>query len=171
MWWDNFSKIYAVAIQTLEKGAMRNCLWTSQALHRYVGAPVSTPSILQHKAMPDPDWLSAGSKLLMENIKHIDNLGRNRYVSSLCKKYNVVRVPIKPTLDARTEPDMAAVLAESRDGLVHFFPSDIVGENIGSNRGLLKLLKTLDTDRTDMTEFSYLNVDCNIYMRVLKVCR
>ena len=42
-------------------------------------------------------------------------------------------------------------------------------ENIGSNRRLLLLLKDLCGVQPKAEHYSFLSVDCNIYLRMLKV--
>ena len=78
-------------------------------------------------------------------------------------------MPLKPEVDAKADPAMAAVLRESRDGMRNFFPLGMLPENIGSNRGLLLLLKDLFGVQPKVGHYSFLSVDCNIYLRMLKV--
>ena len=72
-------------------------------------------------------------------------------------------------MDPVAEPALAALLRESRDGMRHFFPLGMHPENIGSNRGLLLLLKDLFGQQVRPGHYSFLSVDCNIFMRMLKV--
>ena len=88
---------------------------------------------------------------------------------SICFRHTVRQVPLKPEVDATAAPALAAVLRESRDGMRNFFPRGMQPENIGSNRGLLLLLKDLFGVQSKAGHYSFLSVDCNIYMRMLKV--
>ena len=53
-------------------------------------------------------------------------------------------------------PALAAVLRESRDGMRNFFPLGMLTENIGSNRGLLLLLKDLYGSQLKAGHYSFL---------------
>ena len=88
---------------------------------------------------------------------------------SICFRHTVRQVPLKPEVDATAAPALAAVLRESRDGMRNFFPRGMQPENIGSNRGLLLLLKDLFGVQSKAGHYSFLSVDCKIYMRMLKV--
>ena len=61
------------------------------------------------------------------------------------------------------------MLRESRDGMRNFFPLGMLPENIGANRGLLLLLKELFGVQPRPGHYSFLCVDCNIFLRILKV--
>ena len=76
---------------------------------------------------------------------------------------------LKPVVDPVTEPALAGLLREFRDGMRHFFPLGMHPENIGSNCGLLLLLKDLFGQQVRPGHYSFLSVDCNILMRMLKV--
>ena len=88
---------------------------------------------------------------------------------SLSFKMRVRQVPLKPEVDPAVHPALAAVLRESRDGLRNFFPIGMMSENIGSNRGMLLVLKDLFGVQPKPGHFSFLSCDCNIFMRLLKV--
>ena len=81
----------------------------------------------------------------------------------------VRQIPLKPEVDPAVDPVRAAVLRESRDGMRNFFPLDMLAENIGSNRGLLLLMKDLFGVQPRSGHFSFLSCDCNIFLRLLKV--
>jgi hypothetical protein len=59
----------------------------------------------------------------------------------------VNQVPLKPKLSWTRYPDLHRVLSESRDGLTILYPLKIDSQNIGSNRGLLMLLKAMNDER------------------------
>ena len=102
-------------------------------------------------------------------MRAVDTEGNRRFHGSICVKYDVRRVPLKPEVDFRKEPELARVLEESRDGMINFCPWSIIDENIGSNRGLLVILKNFAQERRDEKHLSFVNTDCNIFMRCLKV--
>ena len=87
----------------------------------------------------------------------------------VCFRHTGRQVPLKPEVDAKAAPELAAVLRESRDGLRNFVPVGMLPENIGSNRGMLLLLKDLFGAQSRPGHYSFLSVDCNIYLRMLKV--
>ena len=51
-----------------------------------------------------------------------DALSEGFLKDSICFRHTVRQVPLKPEVDAKAEPAMAAVLRESRDGMRNFFP-------------------------------------------------
>ena len=51
----------------------------------------------------------------------------------------------------------------------NFFPLGMLPENIGSNRGLLLILKDLFGVQPKPGHFFFLAADCNIFLRLLKV--
>ena len=51
----------------------------------------------------------------------------------------------------------------------NFFPLGMLPENIGANRGLLLLLQELFGVQPRPGHYSFLCVDCNIFLRILKV--
>ena len=167
-WLDNFSKFYAIAVQGLS-GAFKECLWTARGLHRYVGPPVSTALVAGVRGMP----LSLFEPALIDSFKqkmtHADGVSVSFFKDSVWHKFTVRKVPLKPDVDASIDPTLAAVLRESRDGLRNFFPLGMLTENIGSNRGLLLILKDLFHTPRKPGQYSFLSVDCNIFLRMLKV--
>ena len=65
--------------------------------------------------------------------------------------------------------ELYTVLKESRDGLIHFHPWRMSPLNVGSNRGLLKLLKEIDDGIACDAPIRFLVADCNIFVRIMKV--
>ena len=85
----------------------------------------------------------------------------------MIQKFKVNNIPLKPIPDPKYLPELCDVLLDSKDGLNDFHPLDILPHNIGSNRGLMLVLKQINSDDTDRMEM--LVADCNIFMRVMKV--
>lgn len=168
-WLDNFSKFYAVAVQGLGTGAVAECLWTARGLHRYVGPAVQTALLPGVRGMPASLVDSGIISLLKQKMAVADAVPEAFLKDSVCFRRNVRQVPLKPEVDAKAEPVLAAVLRESRDGLRNFFPLGMLPENIGSNRGLLLLLKDLFGAQVKAGHYAFLSVDCNIFLRMLKV--
>ena len=61
----------------------------------------------------------------------------------MCFQHTVRRIPVKPEVSCIAHPALHEVLRQSRDGMRNFFPLGMLQENIGSNRGLLLILKDL----------------------------
>ena len=169
LWLDNFSKFYAIAVQGLAGGACAECLWTARGLHRYVGPPVSTTLVPGVRGMPLSFFSPRIAALFKAKMAAADAVSCSFLKDSLCFKHNVRKVPLKPEVDPTVDPALAGVLRESRDGMRNFFPLGMLPENIGSNRGLLLLLSNLFGVQPKPGHYSFLSVDCNIYLRMLKV--
>lgn len=168
MWLDNFSKFYSVAMQSVAKGAFSECLWTGRGMHEVVGPNVDT-RMYGKRAMPLSIFDSKSSSATNAKLVSCDKENRFYWHDSLVKRFNVNNIPLKPVVSAATDSKLAALLAEKRDGLRNFFPMEVLPLNIGSNRGLLLILKQLFTQQRKPGHFSFLTVDCNIFLRVLKV--
>jgi hypothetical protein len=167
-WLDNFSKFYAIAVQGLS-GACAECLWTARGLHRYVGPTVSTALVAGQRGMPLNMFSPQLITLFKQKMAVADGISYAYFKDSVCYKFAVRQVPLKPDVDVVSEPALAAVLSQSRDGLRNFFPMGMLSENIGSNRGLLLILKNLFQAPPKPGHYSFLSVDCNIFLRMLKV--
>ena len=167
-WLDNFSKFYAIAVQGLS-GAFAECLWTARGLHRYVGPPVSSALVPGVRGMPQSLFAPVLINLFKHKMAQADAVSCAYFKDSVCHKHTVRKVPLKPDVDSKSNPAMAAVLRESRDGLRNFFPLGMLPENIGSNRGLLLIIKDLFQAPPKPGNYHFLSVDCNIFLRMLKV--
>ena len=169
LWFDNFSKFYAAAVPGISKGAFSSCMWTGLGLHSYIGPQIDTKMKPGERAMPLSLFEPAGVAVFQALMQSVDADGKRLLSKSLLSKYSVCSVPLKPVVDATTEPQLARVLSESRDGMVNFTPLEMLGDNVGSNRGLLLILRDLFAKQRKPGHYSFLSVDCNIFMRILKV--
>ena len=169
VWLDNFSKFYAIAVPVLASGACAECLWTARGLHRYVGPAVSTAMLPGVRGMPLSFFSPRITALFKAKMAAADPLSVSFLKDSLCFKHNVRKLPLKPDVDAAVDPALAGVLRESRDGMRNFFPLGMMPENIGSNRGLLLVLRQLYGVQPKPGHYSFLSVHCNLYLRLLKV--
>ena len=167
IWMDNFSKFYAIAMQTLGSGAFKECLWTGQGLRVYVGQAVDTR--IRPGLFAMPLCINLRVREVEGIMKQIEDDGDLYFEDSICCRYQVNQIPLKPHVDAKDNSKLAAVLAESRDGMTNFEGTGILSENIGSNRGLLLILKDHFSTPHRPGHYSFLCVDCNIFMRCLKV--
>ena len=93
--------------------------------------------------MPPSLFASNVISLFKQKMAAADAVSVGFFRESVCFKHTVRRIPLKPVVSAAAEPELAAVLRESRDGMRNFFPLGMLPENIGANRGLLLLLKDL----------------------------
>ena len=116
MWLDNFSKFYAVAVQRRSRRVPVGCPRASSIC--------GTRCVHCFAARGMPSSLFAGSviSLLKQKMMVADALSEGFLKDSICFRHTVRQVPLKPEVDAKAEPAMAAVLRESRDGMRNFFP-------------------------------------------------
>ena len=169
MWVDNFSKSYAVALQGIESGAWKDCNWTGRGMKVFCGSPVDT-KMGALPALPDDAITNDVMHLVRSKLSAHVNSGWMFLRHSMVKKYKVNNVPLKPVLDPHRHRRMCQVLSESRDGLRFFHPWDIISQNIGSNRGLMLVLKQIsDERRLDDGRIKFLCADFNVFMRIMRV--
>ena len=120
-------------------------------------------------AMPDDLFENRVNVLL--GLTHIAKEGRKYYDTSHVKKFDVRNIP--PKVDSKRYPRMKHV-----DDKMHsselVFPEKLIELNVGTNRGLLTILRQeffekykMDTDECE--RYHTLNADENIYYRILKV--
>ena len=169
---DNFSKTYSVGAQTTESGSWRDCLWGGLGIKQYIGPIVDMTKVVDVPAMPVNLFSADNLKWLYTLTEQMDGL-QNTYDSSLAVKYRVRNVPLKPDLD-NVEDKFKEVLAQSRDGMATFFPKEIVPINIGSNDGLVKVVRSLWEDHKaseQSHQYKFVVADTNIFWRSIKVHR
>jgi hypothetical protein len=179
-WWDNFNKNIAVQMQGADSGAYKALNWTGKAIHVWTPSNPAKPISMKIDNAAENVWSAMGDNLLESKhmsvvrqwVQQVDSMGSDMYDMSLCVQYDVCRVPLKPDPEkalAFGHKKLAKVLAEHRDGMQDFYPLQIEDVNIGSWKGLLKLLKNWTDDRADDEHYSILNTDCNIFLRIMKV--
>lgn len=169
-WIDNFSKCYAVALQGVSSGAFRDCNWTGQAFRVYDGPHVDTV-IQGQPGMPQELFARDVTSQVLERTSSICAHRWNYLNVSVVKEFKVNNVPLKPDADPHRDPELYAKLAMCRDGLTGFHPTNMLDENVGSNRGLLQVLKKIqaDYDAENDLHFRFLTCDVNIFTRIIKV--
>ena len=93
---------------------------------------------------------------------------------SMVQRWRVSNVPLRPELDEKKYPSEHKRLnsGNSRQTILH--PGGILAENIGSNRGLLTILRNYCSesgylDGQNVARYRAVTVDCNIYARMMKV--
>ena len=168
MWVDNFSKCYAVALQGIASGAFRDCNWTGQAIKVYQGDDVSV-DIGGVPAMPDHIFDTATTLAVQQTMGSLCKTGWMYLPKSTVQRFKVNTIPVKPVVDPLSFPELHSILRESRDGLRNFHPIAIMPQNIGSNRGLMLILKHISDSTPNTSSYQFLCADCNIFMRIMKV--
>ena len=174
-WVDNFSKIYAVKTPNIRSGSYVKCLWTGYA-HRSchlppgdfnMNIPVVNNELLN--IMPSLKELKDEHVVIMDAMKAVDRAGMLYYNESICLKYNANGVPLKINVTERQEPVLYNVM--KRNSVYAMTPEKMSDINIGTNKGLLKILRELLDESEGMRPKQYriLNTDINIYQRIMKV--
>jgi hypothetical protein len=144
-------------------------MWTAHGLHTYVGPAVSSAIAPGMRGMPTDLFAAPIVSLFMQKMAAADAGAVGYLKDSVCFKHTVRAIPVKPSVSCIAHPALHEVLRQSRDGMENFFPLGMLQENIGSNRGLLLILKDLFGVQPRPGHFSFLAVDCNIFLRLLKV--
>ena len=163
---------------TTAKGSYNTCLWTGYAAFICDDPSINT-SLLKHSStsnvnvpgMPDDlcdqinvDQVSVGIRFVAEGI-------RKYYDESVVLHFDVSNIP--PKIDTNKYPNMRPVVEHTKNSTRNVHPCKLLKRDIASNAGLISvLLDICDTyGITDgsCTEYLTLNVDSNIYWRILKV--
>ena len=173
VWLDNFSKTLARQHPTVERGVYTPMLWTVSAvktLHASVAR--STELVFDDdgviSAMP-PTLL--GDHANLTEYLTIRMSSESMFDTALCVAHSIKRVPPKLPDDAWVSQEDRERVADSVDGLTRFHPLEILQHNIGSNEGLMRVIRHMDTILAP-DRYAVIVVDINIYMRLLKVpCR
>jgi hypothetical protein len=180
LWIDNFSKIRKFQIPHIEEGAWRNCLWTGFALRAFnppVGGREIDMSILREgneviPAMPNNPFDFVDS--LKQQFQRYGAADMKQLCISNVFKWEVSNVPLKPVKVELVPRRLLAKILADPDKLDNLFPEKIVVENIGENVGFCKIFRAVYEDHEmdvslDSCKYLALNLDCNIFDRLLKV--
>jgi hypothetical protein len=179
MWWDNYSQVISHRAPTLLRGTWTGCLWTGMAAIKFFAGPDSTVTMeLEMDGDGQVVWamprrITGYYTHILRMINEIARSSKEILRTSLCHRMKVNCVPLKPIAppgDAR----LANLLAQSRDGIGNFYPDRILPHNIGSNVGLMNILKLFCDERDIYAiggpgRYYMINCDINIYNRLLKV--
>ena len=127
----------------------------------------------QVPAMP-PDLFAFDLVCELQNeVSRLDRAGTLLYGVSLCSKYKINVIPLKPVPPEGSEPALEALLRESKDGLRNFHSKNILQHNPAANLGFLRVLRHLANEWGVVSErndrYKMLCVDADIYMKCLKV--
>ena len=173
IWIDNFSKTLARQCPSMSKGVYSSCLWTGMAVFsddRHAGLD-GTVQMADGRPVPAmPDNIVQHSELVMAGLKFVHSEGRDYLHRSLVHKYGVNNIPLK-IIDGADQQHQHSDVAHSMR-IVH--PMKLLDKNIGSNPGLVSILKEDIYDKygmgtDDCETYVNINVDENIFWRILKV--
>ena len=174
VWIDNFSKTIRRAVPTEANGVYTPALWTGVAV--FVGNTRDLDDRIRRAPNGDvipamPDNLLSQIDVVKTGIHHVMSTTPMQYDSSIAAKYDVRSIPLK--IDTKRFPDMANIVDGDHVTLKSVLPSHMIEENIGSNRGLIAIIRKFYVDRGMDTNACdrYLTIcaDENIFWRVLKV--
>ena len=174
-WWDNFSKFQARQVPTIKKDIFASCLWTGVTVNEYTGpdVDVSVRRDSNGEVIPAmPSNLFAHQDMMLQGIREIYDEGRTYYNKSLVKRYDIVNVPLK--VDTKKFPNLANSMNSVKNTTKHINPFKLIKHNIGSNLGLVTIMREYQEDNkmhlNDFVEnYSTVNTDENIFYRGLKV--
>ena len=175
-WWDNFSKFCRRSVPTVKKDVFGTCLWTGITVNEYTGPPVHTTvrtDAAGYVIPAMPKNLFTHQRVVLAGISHVHDQGKNYYQSSLVKKYDIINVPLK--VDTKRFPSLAETLNSSKNSTKHINPYKLLRHNIGSNLGLVTILREFHDDNKmglhgTVQNYTTVNTDENIFFRGLKVC-
>ena len=176
LWVDNFSKTLARAVPTLDKGVYSSMLWTGECVMYSPDFDDLDDSVKRDDtgsvvpAMPDDLMVYRHS--VTRGLKYLFDQGKNYYDRSLMVEFDVRNNP--PKIDSKKFPHMKSTVDARRHTMDTVYPEKLVSQNIGSNPGLLHVLRHLVYEKYNMHEdkcerYVTLNLDENIYWRTLKV--
>lgn len=177
IWLDKFSKLYNTSRPGLSGGARSDCLWTGVALVQHEGLPNLSMDVVHlddgsvMSAMPPRICTSYFNEHVKSLLITVDASSWYHLDSSIVSQYSVNNVPCKPVPDMIREPGLHALLSKSPDGLQNWYPKQMLSRNIGTNNGLLKILRDIvvDLEVDETPKYRVILADINIFWRGLKV--
>ena len=173
LWIDNFSKFIARSIPTTDKGVYSQCLWTGVAVFHSDKTTYSDEiKYDEYKQMVPamPGNLLQHRPSVETTVRNVLTFGNECYDNSLVCKFDVRNIPLK--IDTNEYPDVADDI--NSFNMKNVRPLKLLDMNVGSNRGLICVLKNVmemyGIDNTSScNRYVNVNVDENIYWRILKV--
>ena len=175
LWVDNFSKFLRRSIPTVDQGVFSTCAWTGAAIfpHHNLALDDSVKRNHDRDIIPAmPDNILINNRDVRDMIKATLAEGRNYYDVSTVKRLDVRNVP--PKVDTKTYPIYRERVEASENSMDSVYPQSIVDINVGTNIGLATIMRKLYDDHRmgtpdECTRYLNMNVDENIYWRILKV--
>jgi hypothetical protein len=122
-------------------------------------------------AMPLNLFTEELDEYCQDQMDIVDSFGINWLDRSICQRYNVNNVPLKPIVDEDEEPELHAWLANSNDGLRYVHPKQMLTTNIGSNRGVCRILRdyAAEVEATRPSQYRIILSDIDVFMKCLRV--
>jgi hypothetical protein len=120
-----------------------------------------------------PENILECREAVVDGLRSVLAEGHRYYDNSLVARYDVRTVPLK--IDGKRFPDMNCTVNHARSKMSIVYPQELIGTNIGSNRGLLSVIRKYYDEynmagaQGDCVRYLSMNVDENIFWRVLKV--
>ena len=176
LWVDNFSKVFRKSIPTVDRGTYNSCLWTGYAAFVIKDSIVQTSLLTDHNrqiiyGMPNDLCSVDGVRRVKEGIAHVHSDIRSHYERSLVLQYDICNIP--PKIDTKVHVDMKDVVDHKKNSTENVHPVKLFKKNIGSNEGLVSVLSdiavTYGMVDGSCNDYVMLNVDENIYWRIMKV--
>ena len=176
LWVDNFSKVFRKSIPTSSTGTYNSCLWTGYAAFIVDDDRVNTTIITNHRGLPvhgmpsDPCDAERVTEVVA-GLQYVHADMRSYYDSSTVKRFDVRNAP--PKLDTKRHIKMKRSVDDPKNSTQNVHPLKLFKKNIGSNEGLISVLSdiaaTYGLINNTCSDYVILNVDENIYWRIMKV--
>ena len=176
LWVDNFSKVFRKSIPTSSTGTYNSCLWTGYAAFVVDDDRVKTSILKNHRGqivhgMPTDPCDAGRVSQVIDGLQYVHADMRSYYDGSTVKRFDVRNVP--PKIDTKRHIDMKQVVEDPKNSTQNVHPLKLYKKNIGSNEGLISVLSdiaaTYGLINSTCSDYVILNVDENIYWRIMKV--
>jgi hypothetical protein len=177
-WIDNFSKNYNRKKPDMTIGSYSACLWTGIANRVYTGDAVVNLGVkyaLDFTIIPAmPPTLEVFWEQLpifIAQMAVIDRDGMYYAQHSFVDKFKVNNIPLSPHVDEKTNPVVHKMLAKKVDAIDKLVPERLMTANIGSNLGLIKVMRSIITEvmAARVKKYRVIMADCAIFSPILKV--
>lgn len=176
LWVDNFSKVFRKSIPRAADGTYNSCMWTGYAAFVAEDSNVQTTLLVAPNGrtvpgMPSELCSAVSVARVKEGIEYVHADLRTQYDGSVVLLYDVRNVP--PKIDTKRHIQMKHIVDHVKNSTHNVHPLKLFKKNIGSNEGLIAVLadiaKTYGMVDDTCSDYVTLNVDENIYWRILKV--
>ena len=177
VWLDNFSKLYYRTKPDVDNGTLHHGLWSGVALIEWDGASDVSLKVVRFQdgsvmsALPPRLFTCLFDRYTTSSLADVDSQGMNMLDNSICSRYNVNNVPLKPVVDVRVEPGLHALLERRGDGMQNLFPKRLIKKNIGKNTDFLSVVRdqVLQIESSRPARYGILLADIDIFIRCIKV--
>ena len=176
--WTTSQKYFASLSQLHQPGSgtYNSCLWTGYAAFIVDDDRVNTTIITNHRGLPvhgmpsDPCDAERVTEVVA-GLQYVHADMRSYYDGSTVKRFDVRNVP--PKIDTKRHIEMKRSVDDPKNSTQNVHPLKLFKKNIGSNEGLISVLSdiaaTYGLINNTCSDYVILNVDENIYWRIMKV--